>query len=962
MDPNNNNTPNITPPSSQRSTPDSNVGTTNSQRSTPNSNVGTDGSTSSRNSSDGGNIKTKYDYSSYIKVILLLIYFIGSITIVSLHYNDVNKFFNTYLTFCIICAIIGGFLDPWYFIIISFISSMIMAYAYNNIKSLIGISITFAIVSILLYIYKKFIGSESEPLDFNFLNYINLKNFSDNFSQNIKKEAAKAQESADKAASNAALGITPNILNASNKILWLLGLFVLTIIVSILIFAYYPFEAGSNKLYAIMSFTILFFIIIGALIEIYRTHPGPRTPSIYTSYLATMFEGLSPLWWIPFLIFFFVVIAIIFIKNPVKNNASLYGISGAVFAIIVFTIIGSRLFIDISNPEASKASYLSAFFILAALISFLAILMFSIFKFNTEDIKYYTIIGAVLLLAIIVGFIIYLMRDSSTTTSSNTSSANKSVFDYIKSFLSGWNQWWIMLLAGIVSLVLAFVTMFTGQNNEDKEKVTNNKFIAAIFLIIFTCITFFQGLKLWSSTSSTSSSTSSNIGGISFSSIIKKLTLLLAAIMIMIGIYNFYIKSNLKDVNTISSGVILLTVFFVILFISLMGYFTIATKNPNILGDNNSGFIRSIFSKIGYIIGVFVLLTIIFLLFNWLGSYVLGSSSDSEAGKTTNTVVNIIIAIIGLGILFKVLMRFDWFKRFLDKPIFGLLLNILFYIPCLFTDVYQALLAEYNLADRTVISLIIIELLIIVAYFFAPQLIKKQYMKDGKQLLNEPIKLSSSSKTVGELDELYDVTKGDSTTADQINYDYTYGLSFWTFIDSNPPNMNASFNSPANILSFSNNPAIKYNPTTNTLFITTKSDSDSTISIANNITNLEKNATNANKVKDLINNTKNMPINIELDENNDRIIYKDNNFLLQKWNNIVINYRGGTLDVFINGQLVKSSIEVAPYMAFNKITLGQENGLSGGIANVAFFKKPLDILTINTIYTSLKSMDPPIVK
>jgi hypothetical protein len=591
--------------------------------------------------------------------------------------------------------------------------------------------------------------------------------------------------------------------------------------------------------------------------------------------------------------------------------------------------------------------------------------MFGVYKFNTEDIKYYTIIGAVLLLAIIVGFIIYLMRD--TTTSSSTSSANKSVFDYIKSFLSGWNQWWIMLLAGIVSLVLAFVTMFTGQNNEDKEKVTNSKFIAAIFLIIFTCITFFQALKLWTSSTSNSNSTSNTsfttntIGGISFSSIIKKLTLLLAVIMLLIGIYNFYIKPNLKDVNTISSGVILLTVFFVILFISLMGYFTIATKNSNILGDDNSGFVRSMFSKMGYIIGVFVLLTIIFLLFNWLGSYVLGSSSDSEAGKTTSTVVNIIIAIIGLGILFKVLMRFDWFKRFLEKPIFGLLLNILFYIPCLFTDAYQTLLAEYNLADRTVISLIIIELLIIVAYFFAPQLIKKQYMKDGKQLLNEPIKLSSS-KTVGELDELYDVTKGDSTTADQINYDYTYGLSFWTFIDSNPPNMNASFNSPANILSFSNNPAIKYNPTTNTLFITTKSDNDSTISIANNVTNLEKDAANTIKVKDIINNVKNMPVNIELDENNDRIIYKDNNFLLQKWNNIVINYHGGTLDVFINGQLVKSSIEVAPYMAFNKITIGQENGLSGGIANVAFFKKPLDILTINTIYTSLKSMNPPVVK
>jgi GTP:adenosylcobinamide-phosphate guanylyltransferase len=429
------------------------------------------------------------------------------------------------------------------------------------------------------------------------------------------------------------------------------------------------------------------------------------------------------------------------------------------------------------------------------------------------------------------------------------------------------------------------------------------------------------------------------------------------------SVYKFYIKPNIKDINTISGSIILLVVFFVILFISLMGYFNIAIKNPDILGDNNTnkGFVGSMFSKMGYIIGAFFLLSVIFLLFNWLGSYVLGSSSDSETGKTTNTIVQIIISIIGLGILYKVLMRFDWFKRFLDKPIFGLLLNILFYIPCLLTNAYQSLLNEYNLADKTVISLIIIELLIIVAYFFAPQLIKKQYMKDGKQLLNEPIKLSSS-KTVGELDELYDVTKGDSSTADQINYDYTYGLSFWTFIDSNPPSTNASFNSAANILSFSNNPAIKYNPTTNTLFITTKSDSDSTISIANNVTNLETNATNTNKVKELINNAKNMPINIELDENNDRIIYKDTNFLLQKWNNIVINYHGGTLDVFINGQLVKSSIEVAPYMAFNKITLGQENGLSGGIANVAFFKKPLDILTINTIYTSLKSMDPPVVK
>lgn len=99
----------------------------------------------------------------------------------------------------------------------------------------------------------------------------------------------------------------------------------------------------------------------------------------------------------------------------------------------------------------------------------------------------------------------------------------------------------------------------------------------------------------------------------------------------------------------------------------------------------------------------------------------------------------------------------------------------------------------------------------------------------------------------------------------------------------------------------------------------------------------------------------------DTDTNGNRIIYIKNNFLLQKWNNIIINYSGGTLDVFINGELVKSTMGIIPYMKLDNLSVGEVDGIGGGLCNLVYFNKTLNSKNIYYIYNTVKNKAPPIV-
>ena len=165
------------------------------------------------------------------------------------------------------------------------------------------------------------------------------------------------------------------------------------------------------------------------------------------------------------------------------------------------------------------------------------------------------------------------------------------------------------------------------------------------------------------------------------------------------------------------------------------------------------------------------------------------------------------------------------------------------------------------------------------------------------------------------------------------NFDYQYAISSWFFINASAPNTNPSYNKYTSILNFGNKPNILYNASTNTLRVTMQQ-------------------------KDLKKTTKNKLI--DFDEDGNRIIYVKHNLLLQKWNNIIINYNGGVLDVFLNGELVKSNIGVVPYYTLDSLTIGEENGIKGGMCNVVYFKRALTAMNIYFLYNMIKNKQLPV--
>ena len=298
-------------------------------------------------------------------------------------------------------------------------------------------------------------------------------------------------------------------------------------------------------------------------------------------------------------------------------------------------------------------------------------------------------------------------------------------------------------------------------------------------------------------------------------------------------------------------------------------------------------------------------------------------------------IVNLLTILVILGLLYKILKVGSNPKV---NQTYHLTLDIIFYIPCLFITLYNNLPSigktptvpgVNEFTQMTYIKILLGVIALYVVYFYIFSYSRIYNNQNGTVILRDPIKLNqlttlSDYLKLNKLDENSKETTGTDKSSDQgtINkFNYHYGMSFWVYLDS----VNESqIDKYLTILNYGDKPKVEYNPAKNIMRVTVASNDDN------------RNA-------------------------DPRIIYTLNKVLLQKWNNLIFNYSGGTVDIFYNGELVASTLNVAPYMSYDALVSGQDNGITGGICNVTYFTKSMTAKQIYYLYNILKDSEPPVM-
>jgi len=317
----------------------------------------------------------------------------------------------------------------------------------------------------------------------------------------------------------------------------------------------------------------------------------------------------------------------------------------------------------------------------------------------------------------------------------------------------------------------------------------------------------------------------------------------------------------------------------------------------------------------------------------------------STASSSTLTLLNyffyvilFFIIIVGMALFYFV------FSNYLKKQTgtLGYMINLLFYIPCLFGDFVKYMKNQIGITPNVSYVLFVIEIILILMYFYVPILMRTVITNNSTVLLNDPIFLNNEMTVASgdffQLKPNENLASGIlfSRSLDRPTYrDSNYAVSFWVFLnpgsssDDRYHTAHSIFNYSSDLSYNVGKPSVKF-----------------------------QNDGHTHKSKYIITFTDNKtpttdPYELTLPH--------------QKWHYFVFNYFDSKADLFINGILERTfvfdGINNMPNSGqpSDNITVGQIGGLNGAICNVNYYTDVLPKTQIANYYNILMNNNPPIM-
>jgi len=305
--------------------------------------------------------------------------------------------------------------------------------------------------------------------------------------------------------------------------------------------------------------------------------------------------------------------------------------------------------------------------------------------------------------------------------------------------------------------------------------------------------------------------------------------------------------------------------------------------------------------------------------------YILKKSGVYETKYAENTIY-ILLALIPAVIFYRSIKRHI---TNLDGWT-GFILNFILYIPCLVDDFMEYMKGQFAITSNITYILLGIEALLIIGYMVLPSLLSSPIKGSAFPIMNEANFLDSRKGFVDKRQIDFTIIKdvyGHNPHNPDLDTDlvkkkafesgkHAFTLSMWVYLNQQDTSITESCD--LEFFSYGDHPSIRYAGAEN----------------------------GKNKLNIKLNGDNSFEVNIES----------------QKWNNIVFNYNGNTVDIFINGYLVKTDtvsngLDIKDTDVF---MYGSNVELDGAICNIKYYKKPLTKYQIVNIYNLLNGQNPPI--